>query len=523
MRAIRLHPSCESQYRKLGRDLARDRAMLARLESSEGDLIRSVERAIAWEMAEAWDELDRALPRLSEKLEGSPSQVSGGWRWELRLLQIRHRARRSPAQLSDAICEALRRANSRERLAALLDDVDPELWDETAAESLEKQLREVSDEGRIAHHLGAIYFGKGRWKKSHKWMARALAAGYIDAETLAIGGAACARRGERQGAIRLLSLALERHPNQPQWLAWRGESRLRCRAFDDAATDFEMALTLDPRQVSAYAGLGMVRARRGDWEGALRWITQAFHRFKDARDIATLLRCRARVFFNMRRYRRAMEDWDAAALDTPDDRELADLYFARAVAGFHVGEMEGMRLDLERCLLRRPGHRGARAVVDWLENRTERFPIPLTPPGRAVAATRPAITQEGWELRESIGTETRFPFNQWMLRKSSGKEFGPVSEGTLREWVREGRVAADDWLLRGDWNRWRRAAVVGKGVGEGTASQGLESSDSQEISLTGRSNCSPKGSRLDTDTTRTRSADAVPPIHSQADTGEHRV
>jgi hypothetical protein len=43
----------------------------------------------------------------------------------------------------------------------------------------------------------------------------------------------------------------------------------------------------------------------------------------------------------------------------------------------------------------------------------------------------------------------------WYLRPAAGGQFGPASTEVFRQWVDEGRVAADSWVWRTGWADWK--------------------------------------------------------------------
>ncbi|HAN96243.1 MAG TPA: hypothetical protein DCQ98_01835 [Planctomycetaceae bacterium] len=463
--ATRLNPSCREQYRRLGAELAQDRLMAERVRpvgEAEEPATR-FQRIVAHELSGDLSgarrmsaEVDADVHDSTGSSTSSPSEPAT---WDWALLQLRLARGLTDGSPRRWLREVLRDELTETQVTAVIDSLDPSVWRGPSLAWLEVQARRFPDAGRLAHHVGMAYHREGRAKRAARWFAQALALGHVEAETLACCGRQLSATGDPEGADRRLTMALERHPNQPTWLAWRGEARLKRERYDEALADFELALTIDPRQVAAYCGRAMVMARRGEWEPALQWLTKAFHRFDAPVDRARLLECRGRLYFNMKRFRRAIDDWDWAIGRTEDRDELADLLFMRGVAWFHQGDMARMRQDLERAQLAQAKHRGAAVVLDWLDNRVERFPKQLAPPRRQILPTRPAAGQT-WSFAEPVQDEPEFPLDQWIVRKSDDREYGPLSRRTLLDWTREGRVEPTDWVLRADWNRWRRASTA---------------------------------------------------------------
>jgi hypothetical protein len=43
----------------------------------------------------------------------------------------------------------------------------------------------------------------------------------------------------------------------------------------------------------------------------------------------------------------------------------------------------------------------------------------------------------------------------WYIRPAAGGQFGPATEEVFRQWVADGRVAADSWVWRTGWLDWK--------------------------------------------------------------------
>jgi hypothetical protein len=51
------------------------------------------------------------------------------------------------------------------------------------------------------------------------------------------------------------------------------------------------------------------------------------------------------------------------------------------------------------------------------------------------------------------------------VRPASGGQFGPVDTAGFRQWIGEGRVAADAWVWRTGWSDWRPGAEAVRSLG----------------------------------------------------------
>ena len=58
----------------------------------------------------------------------------------------------------------------------------------------------------------------------------------------------------------------------------------------------------------------------------------------------------------------------------------------------------------------------------------------------------------------------------WYVRPPSGGQYGPIDSAGFRQWIEEGRVAADSWVWRTGWTDWKpggeavRSMVANKGA-----------------------------------------------------------
>ena len=55
---------------------------------------------------------------------------------------------------------------------------------------------------------------------------------------------------------------------------------------------------------------------------------------------------------------------------------------------------------------------------------------------------------------------------QWHVRVASGAQYGPADEATMRQWIADGRVAADSWVWRTGWDDWKAGSEAIALVGE---------------------------------------------------------
>jgi|GEM_PF-2797141 len=80
-------------------------------------------------------------------------------------------------------------------------------------------------------------------------------------------------QGRHADALTAARRYVELRPSQPNPLDSLGEIYLRAGRLDDAERAFERALELSPSWAVSHSGVGVVRAYRGDWPGAVEAFT----------------------------------------------------------------------------------------------------------------------------------------------------------------------------------------------------------------------------------------------------------
>jgi hypothetical protein len=74
---------------------------------------------------------------------------------------------------------------------------------------------------------------------------------------------------------------------------------------------------------------------------------------------------------------------------------------------------------------------------------------PAAPPVSQTAAALVAATSS------SSPAASITPPIAWYVRPASGGQFGPATVDVFREWIADGRVAADSWVWRTGWADWK--------------------------------------------------------------------
>jgi tetratricopeptide (TPR) repeat protein len=102
-------------------------------------------------------------------------------------------------------------------------------------------------------------------------------------------------------------------------------------SVDQADRDFAKALQLDPKQVGALEGKGIVAVRKGDTQAAIAAFTQALEIKPDSVDV---LFDRSNLFAKQHKYDLALKDMDALIAAAPNNASaLNSRCWFRAISG----------------------------------------------------------------------------------------------------------------------------------------------------------------------------------------------
>ena len=297
-----------------------------------------------------------------------------------------------------------------------------------------------------------------------KAYGRAIALDPHDPQLYVSRGKVLAQQREHLKSIHDFTLALELLPNQTDVLIARGSAFLRLDQAAPARRDFEAALGLDNTAVKAYTGRATTLALMGEHEQALIFLTKAFHRFENPRELSDLLLSRGKQFYKMGRFIPAAADF-TAIVDLLRDLKpsaVAAARFVRALTRAQLGKNESAIKDLRRCIAVMPNNIGAKQALEYLSNGKGDAPAVLQSPTNPVRPTRPLAIVEPLKLEtktpDPFANEP--PFDTWLLRTEDRREYGPVPKRVLDLWVSEGRVVSSMRLLRADWGKWKRVTKV---------------------------------------------------------------
>ena len=145
---------------------------------------------------------------------------------------------------------------------------------DAAIGTLRGALAAGAGDSEIDAKLGAYLSQHGHPAEGLEHLKRAAASGAADLDTLNLLAIGYARAGQNDAAIVTLRRILSIDPRNA--MAWQniGTAELARGRLAEARDAFEKAIAADPRWSAAYTGLGAVRLRMGDREGAIaHWKT----------------------------------------------------------------------------------------------------------------------------------------------------------------------------------------------------------------------------------------------------------
>ena len=331
-------------------------------------------------------------------------------------------------------------------------------------------IRLRSDDERLFLRRGRLHTMRGKPDKALEDFTHAIEIRPESYEAYRERGLLHALIGKNKRAIQDMTVSIELFPKQPDLIARRGELHLKRLSWEAGKEDFELALALDPKLVRACCGRALAMVRRDEHEQALIWLTKSIHRFEATDDLVEILSTRARVFYGMARFNRAIADYTTVIQmlqrNNAEDRRFAPSYYARGIAHFHENDFKAAQEDWQQAMSLSPAQKLGEKLLAWLYDRKTTRPAALEPVSRIIRPTRPALVGNAVKLAPDEGRwNSEPPYDLWLVQSDEPNsdgivEFGPVPKEILNEWCQEGRIAANTKLLRADWSRWKRATAV---------------------------------------------------------------
>jgi putative PEP-CTERM system TPR-repeat lipoprotein len=163
----------------------------------------------------------------------------------------------------------------QDRVEALLTHVDDLLEQgktRTAIIELKNAAREAPNDPGIRERLGLIYFQSGKLEQAAKELKRAHDHGANGRRLITALSSVLIQTGQHEQAFVLLQSV--EHPS-PGLLALRGDARWKHGDIDGAKVDYDAALKLDPKLLTALLGHARLAQRKGTVQDALLWANRA--------------------------------------------------------------------------------------------------------------------------------------------------------------------------------------------------------------------------------------------------------
>ena len=268
-------------------------------------------------------------------------------------------------------------------------------------------------------------------------------------------------------AIKDFSAAIEQEPKWAEAYRQRADLYVRTGKLVQAIDDYDTAIVIDPMLVAAYCERGLAIARTGKFDLAVIELTKAIGRVAIDRSFAAAFDSRAKVYFNMGKYREAVADHSAVYHIKPSGHDLSVTLYGRGLACLKNGDQEEARKSFQAALKYDPEHSAVKAVMKWIDgDETIDLPV-LNAQPRKLTERIPKIVGSSVRLGkeslgefEFLGDASLLPKDCWIVQTGEGQEYGPVTKEQLNRWVSDGRLDARYQLLRVDWEAWHWAADI---------------------------------------------------------------
>ena len=364
-RAMEIRPNAAQQYQKLGQPVAEKaiRHFNRRLAKDKRDVKTYRDRALANQFlsmfASSIDDLTTALdldPKNADLLirRGQVYAVTGDQKSAIedfsRAVKIdrrNHLARYYRAQ-ARVKCGHMDRAQRDVQKAIRIDSLQP-----------------------AYHHLLAkIHSENGQQEKVVLSLDRSILLDSTDVAAFQLRGDVQAKLKNYFSAVSDYTRALELAPSMTELLVLRAQMLAKAGQHRAAIGDFELALTRDAQLAKAYTGRALSLAALDEHEYATIWLTKAFHRFKNPRDLADLLFTRGKIFYQMVLYGAATIDFTAVSRIMRDDpKSVAAAKYARGIARVQSGQKELAEKDFREVLEIDPANDPSKLALHWIHNR----------------------------------------------------------------------------------------------------------------------------------------------------------
>ena len=127
--------------------------------------------------------------------------------------------------------------------------------------------------------------------------------------------------------------------------------------FDEAITDFNQAIMIEPKNIEAYKNRGLAFCKKMQWDNAIADYSKIIE--FDSNNSAAY-GTRGYAFFRMNQFEAAIDDFSKII---EIGSKNADDYYFRGDAYRRTNQWEYARADLEKALQLNPAHKGAQATL----------------------------------------------------------------------------------------------------------------------------------------------------------------
>ncbi len=262
-------------------------------------------------------------------------------------------------------------------------------------------------------------------------------------------------------AVRDFSAAIRRDDQHAMAYHRRGEALVSIGKIPQAIHDFESAIRLDEELIAAYCSRGLAVAKAGKHQRAAIELTKAAARIKYDLRFALAFECRARVFYSMGQYQRAVRDYDLVIELQSPETNLSQAYYGRALALLQLAEDAQAEGCLRKAIEISPNHADARAVLKWLHGGRQGVLPQLRAPASVTPLVKPPVVLPPVEMKTPTDQWAVEPvWDQWLVKLEKGAELGPTGKAGLDRWCADGRLGPTSRVLRMDWDEWLLATDI---------------------------------------------------------------
>jgi choline-sulfatase len=248
--------------------------------------------------------------------------------------------------------------------------------EKTVTAELERRLESLTqesteDEARLTlskselDQLAALgYIGSEATEREAPLDPREMIEAHVDFEA----GRELVSQGDTDLALKALSGALDRDPNNVAMLTERARLFLRTGELDDARRDFQRCMTLDPDSATAFHGLAQIEIKGGNFDNALE-LAEIGSTKRGAFESLSVLKARALI--GMERVDDATRFIDERLAEHPND---ADLLGLRGDIYAHNGDFEKAEEYFRKAVAEDALHAPSRFLLAQLLKRNGRGP-----------------------------------------------------------------------------------------------------------------------------------------------------